>query len=114
MPSFAVGFEEPVVTHVYDAGRQPTRYRWIPQPEIQSREWSVQESLSSAIAGSSATGLAFQASMSSTTSTSLSTGSDDECDEVATCSVGDIHQYRSDYSRSTDEFSRDYPNYGAR
>ncbi|KAF8556838.1 hypothetical protein OG21DRAFT_1375926, partial [Imleria badia] len=29
MPRFTVGFEEPMVTQVHDAGRQPSRYRWI-------------------------------------------------------------------------------------
>lgn len=30
-PPYNVGFEQPVVNDVHDSGRQPSRYRWIPQ-----------------------------------------------------------------------------------
>ncbi|KAH7886996.1 hypothetical protein F5I97DRAFT_1788250, partial [Phlebopus sp. FC_14] len=40
-PRFMVGFEVPLVTHVHDAGRQPARYRWIPQSNVAqtARQW---------------------------------------------------------------------------
>lgn len=30
-PTYSVGFEQPVVNDVHDSGKQPSRYRWIPQ-----------------------------------------------------------------------------------
>ncbi|KAH0826704.1 hypothetical protein J3R83DRAFT_5097 [Lanmaoa asiatica] len=111
-PRFAVGFEEPMVTQVHDAGRQPSRYRWIPHnPSPHESMLLRQGPSSSAIDGGSRTGLTFQASMSSATSSTMSNGSDDDYDEAASSSA-DVHQYQSDYNRSTDEFSGTYPNYG--
>ncbi|KIJ17037.1 hypothetical protein PAXINDRAFT_167862 [Paxillus involutus ATCC 200175] len=30
-PAFMAGFDEPLTTQVHDTGKQPSRYRWIPQ-----------------------------------------------------------------------------------
>lgn len=102
-PRFSVGFDVPMVTQVHDAGKQPTRYRWIPQG-----------SSSSTADDGSHTGITFQASMSSATSSNLSNGSDDDYDEVGSSSVADTHQYQNDYNRGTDEFSGTYLNYRER
>lgn len=111
-PRFAVGFEEPMVTQVHDAGKQPSRYRWITHnPSPQESEWFRQGSSSSGAHGGSRTGLTFQASMSSATSSTPSNGSDDDHDEAGSSSVTDVRQYQSDYNRGTDEFSGTYPNY---
>ncbi|KAG8216939.1 hypothetical protein J3R82DRAFT_7216 [Butyriboletus roseoflavus] len=109
-PRFAVGFEEPMVTQVHDAGKQPASYRWIPHNQSHEGEWHPQGS-SSSVAGGSRTGLTFQVSMSSATSSSVSNGSDDDYDEVASSSVADTQQYQNDYNRGTDEVSGAYPNY---
>lgn len=54
----------------------------------------------------------FQASMSSTSSSALSNGSDDEYDELASPSVSDVHQSQDDYTdRDTDELSGTLPIY---
>ncbi|KAF8137609.1 hypothetical protein EV363DRAFT_1157424 [Boletus edulis] len=109
IPRFTVGFEKPLVTQVHDAGRQPSRYRWITQnPPPQEIDWSCQGSSSSAIDGSSRTGLTFQTSMSSATSSTLSNASDDDYEQLRSSSI-DVNRYQSDYSRGADEF---YPNYG--
>lgn len=110
-----VGFEEPMVTQVHDAARQPSRYRWIPHnPSSHEHEWS-HEASSSAMQGASHSAIMFQASMSSATSSSLSTCSDDGYDELASSSVVDAHQSQDDYSnRETDEFSGTYPSYRQR
>lgn len=113
-PGFTVGFEEPMVTQVHDAGRQPSRYRWIPQiPSYQEHELG---SSSSAIDGVSRTGITFPVSMSSSSSSStLANGSDDEYDELASSSVADVHWSQDDYNnRDTDEFSGTYPIYRER
>ena len=113
IPHFAIGFEEPMVTQVHDAGKQPSRYRWITHnPPPHESEWGRQGSSSSVIDGGSRTGLTFQASMSSATSSTFSNGSDDGYEEVTSSSVADVHQYQSDYSRGADEFPGSYPNYG--
>ena len=109
-PSFTVGFEVPMVTQVHDAGRRPSRYRWIPHnPSPPESEWGRQ---GSSHGGSSRTGLTFQTSMSSVTSSTLSNASDDDYEEVASSSVVDVHQYQSEYNRDMDEFPGSYPNYG--
>ncbi|KAG6334715.1 hypothetical protein ID866_4375 [Astraeus odoratus] len=38
--SYTVGFEQPVVNDVHDTGKQPSRYRWIPQsPAPHTNVW---------------------------------------------------------------------------
>ncbi|KAG9309951.1 hypothetical protein JVU11DRAFT_9983 [Chiua virens] len=116
IPRYTVGFEEPMVTQVHDAGRQPSRYRWIPHnlpPHDHVR--SRQGLLSSGLGGSIPPGLTFQSSMSSATSTStLSNGSDDDYDNAMSSNVADAHQHQGDFSRDTDDYSRSSPNCGKR
>ncbi|KAG6377327.1 hypothetical protein JVT61DRAFT_15117 [Boletus reticuloceps] len=70
-----VGFEEPVDSQVHDAGKQPSRYRWIaqsPSPHV-ANDWGYQGSSSSATDGSS-----FQTSASSAVSAALSGATSDD------------------------------------
>lgn len=47
-PTYSVGFEQPVVNDVHDSGKQPSRYRWIPQ-NATSNESNLLSSPSSAV-----------------------------------------------------------------
>lgn len=113
-PRFTVGFEEPMVTQVHDAGRQPSRYRWIPHnPSTHELDWPRQGSSTTAMDSISRTGIMFQASMSSTSSSVVSNGSDEDYDELASSSA-EIHQSHDDYNNrdaNRDEFSGTYPMY---
>lgn len=103
-----------MVTQVHDMGRQPVSYKWIIQnPLLRESQWGRPGLSSSAVDGDSSTGFAFQTSMSSAmTSTPSSNASDEDYKETASSSVADVHQYKNDYDRDTDEFSGSYPNYG--
>ncbi|KAF9225728.1 hypothetical protein BS17DRAFT_729802 [Gyrodon lividus] len=110
-PSFTVDFEEPLVTHVHDSGRQPSRYRWIAQTSSQQNNWPRLESSSTAVEGSLRAGSTFQVTLSPVVSSTQSNISDDDCDERASLLDPEPHQYQGEHNGDSDEFSGIYPDH---
>ncbi|KAF8840560.1 hypothetical protein BDN67DRAFT_903328 [Paxillus ammoniavirescens] len=112
-PSFMVGFEEPLVTQVHDTGRQPSRYRWIPQTlSSHPTDWLSPGSPSMVSEGPLRAGPTIQVTLSRSSMVlgTRSNGSDDDYEPITSLFAPEsqAHQYQSDHNRETDEFSGAY------
>ncbi|KIJ62169.1 hypothetical protein HYDPIDRAFT_72317, partial [Hydnomerulius pinastri MD-312] len=95
---FTIGFDEPLVTHVHDAGWQPSRYRWIAQP-LATRTSNKGPAPDSSLSGTEPVretphaGSTFHPTIPAAGPPSQSYGSDDEYDDSASQLTDEPYHY---------------------